>query len=120
MYRCPNCGAPVKGHKCDYCGTIIFDFATIEVDKPFWISIKAPGGQIMLARVVLERFEIENPRTSWDTVYADNEVVARVSNHEPPRLIMEFVEVENQDKIMHFISEYLSASSTDVGDLDVE
>lgn len=22
MYNCPNCGAPITGPKCEYCGTI--------------------------------------------------------------------------------------------------
>mgnify|MGYP004657774481 CR=1 FL=1 len=22
MYNCPNCGAPITGTKCEYCGTV--------------------------------------------------------------------------------------------------
>lgn len=22
MYNCPNCGAPITGEKCEYCGTV--------------------------------------------------------------------------------------------------
>lgn len=31
--NCPNCGAPVRGHSCEYCGTV-FDWATyLEVER---------------------------------------------------------------------------------------
>lgn len=26
--NCPNCGAPISGHKCEYCGTV-FDRNTV-------------------------------------------------------------------------------------------
>lgn len=25
--NCPNCGAPITGNKCEYCGTVFYDFS---------------------------------------------------------------------------------------------
>lgn len=25
LYNCPNCGAPITGDKCEYCGTVFMD-----------------------------------------------------------------------------------------------
>lgn len=35
VHNCPNCGAPITGNKCDYCGTVFkvdeTDFETIPI-----------------------------------------------------------------------------------------
>lgn len=28
--NCPNCGAPISSIECPYCGTVFYDFATID------------------------------------------------------------------------------------------
>lgn len=38
--NCPNCGAPIIGAKCEYCGTQFYDFADIELNKECYIRIK--------------------------------------------------------------------------------
>ena len=42
QYKCPVCGAPVDGEKCEYCGCVIYDFATISTDKPCYIRMRMP------------------------------------------------------------------------------
>lgn len=39
-YNCPNCGAPIESTRCPYCGTVFYDFATINVDEPTYIRLK--------------------------------------------------------------------------------
>ena len=29
--NCPNCGAPLVSEKCQYCGTLFYDFSAIEI-----------------------------------------------------------------------------------------
>lgn len=45
-YKCPVCGAPVEGYKCEYCGCVIYDFAVIDTDQPTYLRmrIKNPDG----------------------------------------------------------------------------
>lgn len=40
-YKCPVCGAPVEGEKCEYCGCVIYDFAVIDPEHPFYIRLLA-------------------------------------------------------------------------------
>ena len=37
---CPNCGAPITGEKCEYCGTVIYDFSVIDINKPSYIKMR--------------------------------------------------------------------------------
>lgn len=35
MTNCPNCGAPVKGYQCEYCGTVFaerVDMSMVDID----------------------------------------------------------------------------------------
>ena len=38
--NCPNCGAPIDSTQCPYCGTVFFDFAAIDTEKPTYIRVK--------------------------------------------------------------------------------
>ena len=58
MINCPNCGAPLTGHKCEYCGAIIFDFTAIEIGKPVWINFKM-GERWVLADTLAKNLLIE-------------------------------------------------------------
>lgn len=49
MTNCPNCGMPINGDKCEYCGTQFIDFSTIDLLNPFVMRIKY-GGKIMQFR----------------------------------------------------------------------
>lgn len=39
-YKCPVCGAPVDGYKCEYCGCVIYDFALIDTDHPTYLRMR--------------------------------------------------------------------------------
>lgn len=39
QYKCPVCGAPIEGEKCEYCGCVIYDFANISTDEPRYIRM---------------------------------------------------------------------------------
>lgn len=44
-FNCPNCGAPINQTECPYCGTVIYDFASIDMDKPTYLRINHNGQQ---------------------------------------------------------------------------
>lgn len=52
MTNCPNCGAPISGSICEYCGTIFYDFSVIDVDKPCWITVRH-GNSLLRAKVYI-------------------------------------------------------------------
>lgn len=49
--NCPNCGAPISGITCEYCGTQFFDLADLELDKPGFLRIKIKD-KLTLCKVV--------------------------------------------------------------------
>ena len=54
QYRCPVCGAPIEGEKCEYCGCVIYDFANISTEEPRYIrlAVRNPSsGQMMLLQM---------------------------------------------------------------------
>lgn len=120
MTNCPNCGAPIDGHKCSYCGTVIFDFASIEVGKPIWISLKAPDGEIHMVHVLPEVIDIVMSPYTDGRLYSDDFGTYVIETAwRPPTLHMEFTEVPNNDGVCHYISTIAAMSSTDLGEVDV-
>lgn len=72
--NCPNCGAPIESDVCPYCGTHIIDFATMDLDKPFFLRIKA-NGKAIRARALVENLVVETQ--PWPAFYSNNVVVQR-------------------------------------------
>ena len=44
--NCPNCGAPITGIKCEYCGTLFYDFAEISDKHPKYLRLDFNGKKI--------------------------------------------------------------------------
>lgn len=68
--NCPNCGAPITGERCEYCGSVFYDWACLDSDKPFFIKIKR-GNDLVMAKTVLEGIKITEDDDPL-TLYADN------------------------------------------------
>jgi len=69
--NCPNCGMPIVGEKCEYCGTVFIDFACINTDKPFYIKVRH-GNRILRAKVISSL--ALNIHNDDERFYANNEV----------------------------------------------
>lgn len=65
--NCPNCGAPIVGDKCEYCGTVFLDFAAIQVGAPSFVKFKI-GDAYILTRLVVDSLEV-NPITETMTFH---------------------------------------------------
>ena len=48
--NCPNCGAPISGIKCEYCGTQFFDLADFDLYKDGFLRMRVDG-KAMLCKV---------------------------------------------------------------------
>lgn len=48
--NCPNCGAPISGIKCEYCGTQFFDLADFELYKPGFLRMRI-GDKVLLCKM---------------------------------------------------------------------
>lgn len=81
VLNCPNCGAPITGANCEYCGSVFYDFANIDADGISYVRMKF-GGKLFIFRAAVvsvdSHFDYDNDKT----VYADNTVLYRIV---PPR-----------------------------------
>lgn len=57
--NCPNCGAAITEEKCPYCGVLFYDFAAMELDKPFYIKFRN-GPKVYRANVLLDSLNIRH------------------------------------------------------------
>ena len=68
--NCPNCGAPVTGEKCEYCGTVIYDFSVIDDSKPTYIKMRL-NGQLLMFKALLHSADLRMEPAD-DYLYMDN------------------------------------------------
>lgn len=72
--NCPNCGMPITSTECEYCGTLFYDFATLDTDKPTYVRIKYRD-DLIVAKAKVTDFSIRmesNNVASWsidDPIY---------------------------------------------------
>jgi hypothetical protein len=67
---CPNCGAAVSGSKCEFCGSIFWDFADMEIGKAAFVRIRIRDKTFICKAIPLNiDLHTEVPT---QTVYADN------------------------------------------------
>lgn len=78
--NCPNCGAPITGERCEYCGSVFYDWACIDADKPFFIKYKH-GNMVRMSKAVLTGITFTEDCTPVP-LYADNNICYNVRNPE--------------------------------------
>ena len=71
--NCPNCGAPITGELCRYCGTAFYDWGTIDTQKPRYIKLKV-GSSLILAKAKMDSFNLISNMQPM-RMYADDKVV---------------------------------------------
>lgn len=78
--NCPNCGAPIEGVKCKYCGTYFFNIADIDFNKPKYIRIPV-GNRMMILNVVASEMSLTT-KSADEVFYANNKPFAYMSSPE--------------------------------------
>lgn len=68
--NCPNCGAPITGERCEYCGAVFYDWATISDEAPAYIKMSI-NGTLVLFRARIIKIEVV-PDDNVQSFYADN------------------------------------------------
>lgn len=58
MTNCPNCGAPIDGTKCSYCGTSFVDLTALDLAGGDFVKVRVGDSE------VLGRFYISNATMS--------------------------------------------------------
>lgn len=72
VFNCPNCGMPITGEKCEYCGTVFIDWAIIDANTPVFIKFRN-GNRIMRAKCRASSFTFSQT-SEGQKFYADNEI----------------------------------------------
>ena len=85
-YNCPNCGAPVTSHICEYCGTVIFDFGEISMEKPCWVAVDFGDGAKRLVRVKVREWQMNSDCTEDVICDYGGRRVARIVRTNTPSL----------------------------------
>ena len=83
MKNCPNCGSPIDPYrvKCEYCGTMYFDWATwLRDGEPCYINYSVGNNATITTRAIphLEAIEVSSEPTCID--YMDNTTHCFLSN----------------------------------------
>jgi hypothetical protein len=65
---------PITSAKCEYCGSVFYDFANIDLDAPSYVRVKKDG-ELLIFRARVNEFTVSfsNEVSSF---YADDAVVA--------------------------------------------
>ncbi len=88
--NCPNCGAPITGDKCEYCGTMFYDFANMEFGEVGYFRMKILDN-LFIFRARVDNVEVvENEATLW----ADNNPYIAMS-HSMPKINLSLSVVED-------------------------
>ncbi len=77
--NCPNCGAPITSDHCEYCGSVFYDWAVMDTEKPFFLKIKYRDRYVWI-KAAMDSIQTETEQEQ--TYYADNRI-CRVVNSSP-------------------------------------
>ncbi len=85
--NCPNCAAPITGIRCEYCGTQFLDFATIDLDYPFYIRVKQ-GNHLITCKAKVKEFNVHCGPPEYNILYTGDTPIYK-TNISGSRLDME-------------------------------
>lgn len=71
--NCPNCGAPVEGNKCLYCGTPFVDITGIDLNGVTAVAFRY-GDSVFKAKMYVGDFSVEyhNLQESVKNIYGES------------------------------------------------
>ena len=97
--NCPNCGAPITGEKCEYCGTVFYDWAVIDSEKDFYVKIRLHNNLVMCkARMASCDIKVDSGDTLY---YGDNNPIYVMHVHEPDIEIRPVFRIVPEDGILY-------------------
>ena len=73
--NCPNCGAPIESPRCPYCGTLIIDFANIELNAFTYLRVKTPDGELCWFKAAPVMFTFEQEPDSFPVFTAEFKII---------------------------------------------
>lgn len=68
---CPECGGVLNSDRCQFCGAVILDMASIDFDNPCYLKFKR-GNNVYRAKCQVDNFSLKTHETPC--FYNDNEL----------------------------------------------
>lgn len=69
---CPECGGVLNSDRCQFCGAVIVDMASIDLNKPFFLKFKSKNDMVYRAKCVVDTLNIRRPDELSTLYYDDN------------------------------------------------
>ena len=98
-HNCPNCAAPIHDVECPYCGTLFIDFASMDIDHPFFIRFKHDN-QITEAKVNLRAISFTQSSDYINTVYDLHSPELYLSADPVYEIAADMITIPMEDNIM--------------------
>lgn len=111
---CPECGGILNGDRCQFCGAVIIDMASIDLDKPFFLKFKSKNDKIYRAKCVVNTLNVVRPE-ELSTLYYDNKPFMHF-HRTPPTISME-LDVISTNGIEFVIIDPTIAEKDDIRDV---
>lgn len=80
VFNCPNCGAEISDDRCPYCGTVLYDFGNIDLERPQYIKIRH-GEKIFICHVRYTGCEMTQTCEEFDAVHLEFDVLPDSNGH---------------------------------------
>ena len=69
-HNCPNCGAPITGSECEYCGSVFYDFASLDTNGINYVRLRV-WDEAVTFRVGVCGFNFEHSVDSHPMIHID-------------------------------------------------
>lgn len=96
--NCPNCGAPITGEYCPYCGSVFYDWAALDTNEPKYVKFKL-GDKVVMAKAIMKDYTLTYDQTP-ETIYANNDIFTTVMSPPTMTIATEF-EVIPENGVMY-------------------
>ena len=88
--NCPNCGAPIDGDKCEYCGTSFINTLSFDMNNTQYLKIRI-GDNTVITKVYLENMTVNyEPYDYCEARDMDGRIV-KIKSSRTVRYNLEFV-----------------------------
>lgn len=75
---CPQCGAPITGTECKFCGATFYDFSTLSMDKPCYIKLKT-GKFINMFKAIVTKADFNVESGDGPVLYCNDNPYVTIS-----------------------------------------
>ena len=74
LLNCPNCGAPITGVTCEYCGTMFYDFVNVDADGDTYVRMRL-NGELLIFKARMINIEFRQSAICAMSRYEDSKIV---------------------------------------------